>query len=441
MNPILLRAWGRRLLAFFLGQGAIQALNLLTGFLLVRWLSAEAFAQYSVAFGFQSSIGVLADMGVAGSIVALAGQGGTDPETIGRYTRSAKHLRGWLLALVLPGAVVGFLWLTGRQAGWGWELRLALLGSVLFSLWCQGWLAFLEVPLLTHQRLGDYYRAQLPGIGWRLGASGALFALGRLGAATTAWINSLSMLAVALAFRRRGRGLVAEPARADPGANREMLRYLGPLAPGMIFYALQGQLTLWLITAFGRSQNIAEVAALGRLTQVLLVLFALNGVIISPYVARLPFAKLAGRYVLLAAGATVMGVTLTLFSLAFPSAMLWIIGPRYAHLAPEFPWSIAAWSLNYLGAVLWTISTARKWVFWWHTALFIVTITAVQAVGVWALDLTTTLGIFQFSILTALAGLAVYLVGAARGYWLEWRHANTSTLGSTPANKAEVLVP
>jgi hypothetical protein len=46
-----------------------------------------------------------------------------------------------------------------------------------------------------------------------------------------------------------------------------MLHYLSPIIPGIIFTAVQGQISVLLITLFGQTKSIAEVAALGRLGQ------------------------------------------------------------------------------------------------------------------------------------------------------------------------------
>ncbi len=415
-----LRRWSGRLLSFFLGQGAMQALNLITGFLLVRWMTKETYAQYSVAFGFQSTVGVLVDLGFSGSIVALVGSRGGDPAVVGAFIRSAKHYRRLLFATVVPVAAVVFWWMAGRQ-GWDHTTRALLFGSVVVALWVQGWAAYYGAPLLIHHRLGAFYRAQIESAAARLGGSLFLQWIGRLNAVTSAWLSCLSLLLCAWFYQRSATPYVQEPARPDPAANREMTRFLAPVIPGTIFYALQGQLTLFLITFFGRSQNIAEVAALGRLTQVLIMLGAFNGVVIEPYVARLHHSQLPRRYPLLLGGGILVAAALALFAFAFPGPLLWLIGEKYAHLQHEFSWSILAWGLNYIGGLMWLMHAARKWVFWWHTALTCTLLTLSQFLGVWWFDLSTTLGIFQFSMLTGAANILAHTAGGIFGYWNETR--------------------
>jgi len=67
---------------FLAGQGSVQVLNLVSGFYYCA--KVEAYAQYSVAFGFQNTLGVLVDLGISGSIVALVGDR-SDKEIVGTF--------------------------------------------------------------------------------------------------------------------------------------------------------------------------------------------------------------------------------------------------------------------------------------------------------------------------------------------------------------------
>ena len=443
------RAWTRRIGSFVVGQGAIQALNLACGFLIIRWLSVEAYAQYSVAFAFQNTVGMLVDLGVSGSIVAMVGGRGNEPAVLGTYIRAAKHYRTISFLIVIPASAGFFVWMSLRQH-WSLAMQAGLFSSVVFSLFFQGWASYYSAPLLIHHRLGRLYGSKLGGGVFRLAASALFYAASALSAVATAWINSLSLAWSALSYKHHARDLVIEPAQPDPAANLEMRRYLAPVVPGIIFYALQGQLTVFLITFFGKSHNIAEVAALGRLTQALILVGAFNGVIIEPYIARVPHILLPKRYPLIVAGAISLTLVLALGSYLFPSAALWIIGSKYSHLQTAFTWSICAWGLNYLAGLLWMMHSARKWVYWWHTIFCCATLTVSQVFGVWFLDLSTTVGIFEFSFLTAAADLFVHIVGGIYGYWDEGRRERNAAAGQTPrtnpspaeqAQPREVLVP
>jgi hypothetical protein len=48
--------WAHRIRQFGAWQLLSQAVQRLTGFLLVRWMSIEAYAKYGFAFGFQNML-------------------------------------------------------------------------------------------------------------------------------------------------------------------------------------------------------------------------------------------------------------------------------------------------------------------------------------------------------------------------------------------------
>ena len=417
LNRAKLLSWAKKMFSFFLGQGAMQLLGLATGLLILRWMSIESYAQYSVAFGFQTSVGMLVDLGFSGAVIALVGARVSDPTVIGRYIRTVLHFRTVLFAIALPVGAVGFVWITGRQH-WSWPVRGALFASIMFTLFFQGWTSY-GSALVMHQRYGDYYRSQFSSGVFRLATTALFHFLSMLSAVATAWINAIAMALMGTFFRHYARPYVQEPPRADAVTNREMIRYVGPTVPPTIFGALEGQITLFLITWFGRSHNIAEVAALGRLTQALIILMAFNGIIVIPYIARLPRAQLAGRYALFLGGGCLVAGGLWGLSVIFPAPLLWVMGPKYQHLTAELPWSIGGWGLYYLGTLMWAMHSARKWVFWWHTSLYCGVLIASQVLGVWLFELGTTLGILHFAFLGAGANLLVQIAGGIYGFWTE----------------------
>ena len=415
-----LLAWTRKIVTFLLNQGGIQLLSLCTGLLVLRWMSVESYAQYSVAFGFQGSVGMLIDLGFTGTIIALVGTRIDEPAVIGKYIRSALHFRTRGFLLGLPIGLAVFWWITGRQH-WPWPLRLGLFCSVMFTLYYQGWSSCYAGPLMMHQRFGPYYRTQFAGGIFRLLATGALHFLTLLTSVTGAWVNALVMALTGSLYRRYSRDLVHEPDRPDPATNREVIRLAAPTIPPVIFTAFEGQVTLFLVTYFGKSHNIAEVAALGRLTQILLVIQAFNEMVIHPYIARLPRERLLGRYCVFAAAGVAMTLCLWAVSVLCPQLLLFIVGPKYAHLRAELPWSIAGWAMYYLSGLLWAMHSGRRWVFWWHTSLYCVMMVVAQAAGVYFFNLSTTRGILQFGLLGSGASLLVQILGGLYGFWL-YRH-------------------
>lgn len=405
-----LRKWRRPLLAFAVGQPAEQFLNLLTGFLLLRWLDKEQYAMFGVAFAFQSTVNQLTDLGFAGSIVALAGERGTEPAWLGRYLRSARHYRTRLIGFTLVGAAVVFPLLTWNHP-WGAPTKLLLFGAIALGVGFQGWIMY-GSPLLVHRRLAAYYRPRIVTAALRLGVSLALFALGWLSGWTAAWLGALNVGLIGLSYRRAARDCVTEPERSDPEANREMRRYLTPLMPGVVFTAFQGQITVAIITVFGTTERVAEVAALGRIGQLFLLLSAVNTVLLEPYIARLPMSLLPRRYGQVLVVAVLLATALGALGFLFPGPLLWLLGSKYVGLEREVGWVVLTACIGYVSGVMWTMHAARRWIWWWGTVVYIISLVVVQSVCAVSLDLSQTMPVLWFGLATS---ATVLLLQAATG--------------------------
>ncbi len=402
------------MLGFAVGQPALQFVSLVTGLLLIRWMSVEHYAQFGVAFAFQSTVGMLADLGFSSSILALAGERAKDPEVLGKYVRSARHFRMILVCIVGVVFAICFPWITAAQP-WSSATKLSILASILCAVVVQGWSMY-QAPLLAHRQIGRLYQPQIAAGAVRLGCAGLLHVAHALTGVVVSWLGTLALAISGWWIKRHAAPFVKEPEKSDPSANREMLRYLPPLMPGVIFTAFQSQISMGIITILGTTQNIAEVAALGRLGQLFGILSAFNGVIIGPYFASLPRISLFARYFQILTLAILLAAALSVFAFVFPAPLLWLLGPKYAGLGGSVGWVILASCICYVGGVMWTIHAARKWVFWWANSIYIVVTIATQIVALQFLKMETTEGIVLFGVWTAMAGMCSHILAALMGF-------------------------
>lgn len=406
--------WRGPLLAFLVGQPAVQFLNLLTGFFLIRWLDVEQFAMFGIAFAFQSAITQLTDLGFSGSIIALAGGRGHDPDVLGAYLKSAAHWRSRIQGFTLLLA-----WITFPLVVWSLPWNTVVKGLLLFSITLgvlfQQW-AMYGAPLLIHRALRKYYAPQIFGAVARLSLCTLLHFAGLLNAWIASLIAALVVAYTGISYRRSSRGYIREPAQTQADCNAEMLRYLSPFIPGVVFMALQGQILVGIIAFFGSTQNIAEVSALGRIGQIFLILGAFNSVFVEPYIARVPVSLLPSRYSQILAAAVILATVLAAMGFLLPEPLLWLLGRNYAGLDREIGWVVLASSINYIGGVMWAMHAARKWIFWWGTAVYIFTMVFIQTLCIILLDLSQTLSVVWFGVITSCALLLVHATTAVYGF-------------------------
>lgn len=413
-----MKRWSGRIASLLVGQTLLQLVNFFTGFLLLRWLSMEAMAQYGVVFGFQSTLAILADLGFSGCIVSLVGSHGDRPSTVGAYVSAARWFRAILFTLILPVAGVAFWFISHRQ-GWPLHTQALLFCCVIASIYLEGSVAWYRAALLIHQRINEIYRVQIFAAAGRLFLCLGFYSWSHLGALNLACVNAVALALISLSYRAFARPFIEEPLKSAPLIRREMLHYILPLVPGVVFYALQGQLTTFLIAIFGKTNSIAEISALGRLAQLFTLLGAVNGALLTPYFAKLLPGVLKRRYwQAMTAGTAFVGL-LVFFSFIFPYPLLWIIGAKYKHLGPEVGWMVLSNGLGFLGALAWSIHSARKWVFWWATGCYICFVTVTQALFISFGDLSSTLNVLYLSCATNGVALLIQAMIGAAGFFIK----------------------
>jgi hypothetical protein len=417
-----LTKWRGPLLAFAIGQPSVQLLNLISGFLLLRWLDVQQYAMLGIALAFQTTINQLTDVGFSGSIVALAGARGHDPDVIGTYLRSARYWRARFQSITLLIAVIAFPLITWNQP-WSPLSKTLLFCSAALGVFFQGFVMY-GTPLLVHRSLRLYYAPLIQSAIIRLLLCASLFTLGLLQSWGAALIASLAIGYSGLRYRRLSRPFINEPYASVPATNSEMFRYLAPLIPGVAFVAIQGQILVGISAIFGSTQNIAEVSALGRIGQLFLILGAFNSVFIEPYIARVSTDLLLRRYILIIAVALTICMATTYVGFVFPQPLLWLLGENYAFLHEEVGWVVLSGCLSYLGGVFWAMHAARKWIFWWGSAIYIITMVATQSISVALMDLSETFAVILFGLFSTTTGLLVHIATAC--YGLKYKRCSTN---------------
>jgi len=406
----------RLLSEFALAQGTVQFLNLLVGFWLVRWLSVDSYARYGLALSIQSMMSVFLDMGFGAAIVALVGSRVQDSTIIGNYVGAARYFRARLLLIVgLFGSIVFWTATSGR--GWDTIGRLILLMSIISSVAFQGLSAIYTGPLLIQRRFKEVYIAQLSAGFFRLGLVVLLRAVGHLSAEIAAVVNSAG-LAISCVYYKSARATFNATGSLEHQrtARREVAKHIAPTIPGIVFFAVQGQLTLLLITYLGNhTEYIAEVSALGRLGQLFLLLLLFQSNLVAPYVARIPDSKVIITYLQWLGFASIFSILLLVVAERSPHLFLFLVGEKYSHLTKELPWSIGTGCISYLGGVLWSMNNARQFVYWWASWMQIFLVVVGQLLAISFTDVTSTLGAIKLSLVSVFLTFFVYSLTAAYG--------------------------
>jgi hypothetical protein len=402
-------------LDFVLGQGAIQAIGVLSGLFLVRNLSVSDYAKFGLASAFQATASILMDLGYASTIIPLVGDRVADRALVGKYVRAAKTHRARAYWAMSPIAAIAFLFVTHRQR-WDWPTQLILLSSVLLALYSSGPVSIYAAPLILHRRLRAYYAPLTISSFCRLVTYVLLRFVGTLNAWTAAGLSALNITLDGFVLKHKSRQSIDWPETDDPAIKKEVWQYILPATPAIILGAFHGQIALFLVGIFGNTVTIGQVAALSRFALLFNVMMTFNMVIVEPYVARLPRGRLLGTYFKLIAIALVGCAVVTLIAFGAPGIFLWLLGPQYQGLRSLIGWVFLTACINYTAGLIWIMNRSRRWLFWRGTIAEISLLAMVQIGFLFVFGVRSTKDAVMFNFASSFCYLAAHSYIAIHGF-------------------------
>jgi O-antigen/teichoic acid export membrane protein len=349
---------------FLVGQGVIQVINLSIGLFLLRLLSVEEFALYSLAGGMLSLASLGTNLGVTSAFITLGTQVKDDPLQLRRLFYTIKKYRTLLFVIITCLLLIITPYIT-LDRGWSLTAIGLSVSLVILSNWVQLTQSLRTCVLNIHHDVGGLWLSGFASSVARLALTALFCAFIPL--AVVALVINLLGLAISEVFlKRRTKRYLAETVPPEPDSDQQMgdavKRFTYPLIPGVIYYAFRGQISLILLGIFGSTTSIANFGALGRLGQVLGLVGLLNGFVIQPYFARVPSRKSFIRKSSIVIGSYMLFALLLLGSaFVMPNVWLLIIGPNYSGLSTLLPLTFSIPILALFGDLLYVLLMSRGW--------------------------------------------------------------------------------
>ncbi|HET6145525.1 MAG TPA: hypothetical protein VFE02_18630 [Candidatus Acidoferrales bacterium] len=415
-TPVTQLASRMRVLAnFFVAQGVTMAGNLLYGLLCVRLLPADDYAKFVVVFAVQGTVIVLMDVNFTGTIVPLVGERLTDHKLIADYVASLRQLSNWIYALVGIGLVFFFPVLVKNRA---WDLRTvaAMVVILLLSTWFMRIGSAYGAVLILLRDRSTWYRGQMISSFGTLTLLLVAWAFHALGPLLAILINVGGIVFVGIFYYFRASKSLGAVGEASPETRKAITGLALPNIPQAVFYALQGQLSVFLITYLGHTKGVASVGALGRLGQIFAVFMQMNPLIIEPYFAKLRSTQLKKNYAVALLLAAIACIGITAMAWQIPQLFLWALGPQYRNLTKEVNIAIGASAVSCFSGVLWTIHSARRFVYWWNVMFSMVLIVAAQIGCILLLDMSTVRGVLLLAVATNTASMFSNVLSGVYGF-------------------------
>lgn len=392
--------WGKLISITGGAQILIQAIGLISGILIIRVLSVQEYAFYTLANTMLGTMTVLADSGIATGVMSQGGKAWQNKKKMGVVMATGLDLRKrFALASFLVSIPILIYLLIRNGASWMMAVLIALAMVPAFYAALSD--SLLEIVPKLNQNILPLQRNQVE-VGM-----GRLLLLG-----LTMFIFPWALVAVLaggiprvwgnVGLRKIVYTMAEKESKPDKEVRKDILVLVRRLLPTSIYYCLSGQITIWLISVFGNTSALAQLGALSRLSVILSIL---NVIITTLIVPR--FAKLASdKYLLLKRFLQIMILlVLSLFIVIafvyiFPAPILWILGDAYKGLSYELFLTVISSCIGLMTGVAFNLYSSRGWAISPILSISISVIAIIAFASV--LDLSTLKGVLFFNIATGI---------------------------------------
>jgi len=415
-TPVLRRAFdhARRIGNYALVQAIVQLLAFTSGILLVRWLPQREYAYFTIANAMQATLNLVADLGISVGLISIGGRVWHDRHRFGELINTGLAVRR-KLAAVAAIVVSPILYAMLARNGAPFPYALLLITIVLVGFILQFSIdVFVVVPRLRSD-IGKIQTIDIICTTMRLLLIVGLvylFATAGLavGIATATFVLQYVLL----------RSYAAKVVDLNAGENaedrQEILRLIKALAASALFYCFQGQITVFLISFFGRhAASVAEVGALGRLAMIFTVVMNMLANVFVPTFARCQDKRrLRVLYVLIAGGVALFGAGVLAAAAFFPEQFLFVLGNRYIHLHRELLLMVGAAVVSALGGTLWMLNASKAWIT--GSWLYIPLTVATQLALIPFTDFSRVDSVLLFNVISLLPSLFLNLALSLHGF-------------------------
>jgi hypothetical protein len=415
-SPLIRRALQRaRLIGNFASvQAGVHLIGFLSGILLVRRLEEREYAYFTITNAMQGTITLLADIGISIGLVSIGGRVWHDRHRFGELVSTALHMRrklGTAAVLIITPILFFMLVKNGAPVGYA----LLLIAILLLGLLAQFSVGVFSVVPRLRSDIGRIQLIDFTGAFARLLLLVALMFL-FLNAGVAVAVSAVAFFIQYFMLRRYVAGVIDLNAPENIEDRAAMRGFIRNQAANAVFYCLQGQITIFLISIFGRQANsVAEVGALGRLAMIFVVLHNVLTNIFVPAFARCQDTRrLRWLYAGIVGSVGGFSLLVTCAAALFPSEFLLVLGGRYAHLQHELLLMVGATVLSALTGTFWSLNASKAWIA--GSWLYIPLTLATQALLIPFTDFSTVTGVLMFNLLSAVPNLFLNMALSYRGF-------------------------
>jgi O-antigen/teichoic acid export membrane protein len=405
------KRWFRPFFTFTSAQTAAQVIGAITGIIIVRNLTKQDYAFYTIANSVLSSLVVLADGSIGNALVGIGGQIWEDKHKLGQAIRAGLGIRAFIrnvFALPVLIVLVWLLWINGSGiAEIIYLTPVVLLGATL-SL-ANGIYA-VAPRLMGHVRLLQTITLAAAGFRLFLATVLAFLGLNAVSAMCVVLAGYLLQFLVSYSWTRRQ---VEIDLPADPDVSNKLMAIIKRQIPNSLYYVLQSQIGIWLLSVFGTPDRVADLGALSRISIIYVALLAAaENVLIPAYARCRDPARLPIIYLQILASMVAISLIPILITWIFPGPILWFLGPQYEQLPVALLFATVAGMISTINSTTYLLNTTRGWIPppW----IYISTSLGFQGLLLYVIGASTIIEVLLVTIIFNLVQIIVNIGGTLR---------------------------
>ena len=384
-------------------QIIIQLISLISGILVIRLLSTQEYAFYTLTNVVLGTITILADGGITSSVMAQGGKVWQNSDLLGKTISTGFDLRkkfGFVSILISLPILFYLLHHHGASLLMSFLISISIIPAFISAL--SGTL--LEVVFKLRQDILPLQKIQVGNnIGRLVLVAISLFLFPYTFLAIIA--AGISQIWANWQLRKKAAAYVDWQQKPDQIIQKEILEFVKRVLPNSIYYCISGQIAIWLISIFGSTEGVAEIGALGRLVVIMTIFSVLFSTLIIPRFARMPDEKklLMSKYIQIILGLVLLSGIIVISVWLFSDQLLFILGANYEHLKDELVLSMVASCISLISGIAFSLYTSRGWAIHPVIAIPINILFIIMAILIY--NVTTIEGILYMNILIAFSQL------------------------------------
>ncbi|WP_018614269.1 lipopolysaccharide biosynthesis protein [Segetibacter koreensis] len=399
--------WSKLLTITGSAQVVVQVIGFASGILIIRLLSTQEYAFYTIVSTMSGAMIMLADGGISTGVLAQGGKVWQSKEKLGVVIATGISLRKRFSIISLLFAIPAMLFLLRQQhATWGIAILItvSLIPGFLSTLFGN----LLDIAPKLRQDISPLQKIQV------------LTNLGRLALlCISLFIFPWAFIAILAAglpqiwANRRLEKVSSSYAdrnqKADPVIQKEILGTVKRTLPDAIYSCLSGQVTIWLLSIFGSTVALSQLGALSRLSVIINLFNILFYTLVLPRFARLPNNSilLIKRYAQIQVGLLFLTSLIVTVIWFFSSEVLWILGPKFSGLTNQLVLIMAASCLSSIAGLSFYLCTSRGWVI---NPVISIPVNILSIIcGAYLLDVSSLHGILILNIVIAIVNMTMHV--------------------------------